>query len=120
MNNLMEERAEKFGVYVCQELKGAIAARGYSQLEIAHAIHKYPARLSHWLNADPVIPISAAMQICQYIGVELTDIMKRAEQRVKQEYQSDAEVAHDIITNDMTLATYRDPDKHREAHGEKY
>lgn len=120
MDKLMEEQAEKFGQYVCQELKGAITARGFSQQQVAHAIHKDPSVVSKWLNGNPIVPIRIAVEICSYIGVELTDIVHRADQRVKQEYQSDAEFAHDIIAHDMTLAAYTDPDKHREAHGEQY
>lgn len=83
MTNI-EDNGDKFALYVCQELKGAIVSRGFSQARVARSIKRHPNNVSKWLEGKPPVPISVAMQICSVIGVDFVDIVKRAEQRMSE------------------------------------
>ncbi|ROT86972.1 helix-turn-helix domain-containing protein [Bifidobacterium mongoliense] len=85
MDNLLRDRAELFGKYVSAEIKGAIVAQGYTQTEVAKGIDRQGANLSRWLSGKPTIPIEVALEVCNYIGVNLQKIVDRAQQRVEDE-----------------------------------
>ena len=85
MSNLLRDRAELFGKYVSAEIKGAIVAQGYTQTEVAKGIDRQGANLSRWLSGKPTIPIEVALEVCNYIGVNLQKIVDRAQQRVEEE-----------------------------------
>jgi transcriptional regulator with XRE-family HTH domain len=82
MDKRISERAQLFGEYVCGEIKGAIVSRGYSQADVASAIGRQSANLSRWLNAKPTIPIEVADEVCEFAGLDLADIVDRAQKRV--------------------------------------
>lgn len=67
---------------MCGEIKGAIVSRGYSQADVASAIGRQSANLSRWLNAKPTIPIEVADEVCEFAGLDLADIVDRAQKRV--------------------------------------
>lgn len=71
-----------FSKYVGAELKGAIASHGYSQGKVADALGHARSAMSNWLNAKPPIDVAVANKICDYIGMDFTVVIKRAEQRV--------------------------------------
>lgn len=85
MDKILRDRAKLFGKYVSAEIKGAIVANGYTQTDVAKAIDRQGANLSRWLNGKPVIPVEVAMEVCDYIGVDIRSIMDRAERRVVDE-----------------------------------
>jgi transcriptional regulator with XRE-family HTH domain len=130
MSNLLRQRAELFGKYVSAEVKGAIVARGYTQTDVAKAIHRQGANLSRWLNGKPTIPIEVALEICDYIGASLQQIVTSANTRVENELGPwpPIEVNPDMLSDDdrrrivleklsnggMGLAAYEDENKEAE------
>ena len=82
MSNLLRKRADLFGKYISAEVKGAIVTRGYTQTDVAKAIDRQGANLSRWLNGKPTIPIEVAMEVCNYIGIDIRKVVDAAEQRV--------------------------------------
>lgn len=133
MTNDIEKRAELFSKYVGSELKGAIASHGYSQGKVADALGHARSAMSKWLNAKPPIDVAIANKICDYIGMDITVVIRRAEQRVIDELgpwppivvdpsrMSDEEkvqlVLKKIATDDQTLAASTDPYKKYEKEG---
>jgi transcriptional regulator with XRE-family HTH domain len=125
MSNYLETRAQRFGKFVCAELKGAIVTRGFSQAEVALAINKQKANVSKWLNAKPVIAIDVAQSICEYIGVSLEDIVNRANDRLVEEMgpyedESQREALIDRVVMDpesFGVAALHDENKSRESQG---
>ncbi|GAA6121936.1 hypothetical protein BPY_00440 [Bifidobacterium psychraerophilum] len=85
MDNLLRKRADLFGKYVSAEIKGAIVAQGFTQTDVAKGINRQGANLSRWLGGKPTIPIEVALEVCNYIGVDLQKIVDRAQQRVQDE-----------------------------------
>jgi transcriptional regulator with XRE-family HTH domain len=133
MTNDIEKRAELFSKYVGSELKGAIASHGYSQGKVADALGHARSAMSKWLNAKPPIDVAVANKICDYIGMDITVVIRRAEQRMIDELGpwppvevdplllSDEEkvqlVLKKIATDDQTLAASTDPYKKYEKEG---
>lgn len=121
MDNELEERAQLFSRYVCAELKGAIVTRGLNQADVAAAIGRQKANLSRWLNAKPPIAIDVAQEVCEYIGVNLGDIVERANRRLVSELgpyvSGDEEIADQIAANPdlYDLAANNDDNKELEA-----
>ena len=121
MDNELEERAQLFSRYVCAELKGAIVTRGLNQADVAAAIGRQKANLSRWLNAKPPIAIDVAQEVCEYIGVNLGDIVERANRRLVSELgpyvSGDEEIADQIAANPYLydLAANNDDNKELEA-----
>lgn len=132
MDNQLREMSERFGQYLCAEIKGAIVTHGFSQGNVAKGIQRQQANLSRWLNANPVIPIAVAYEVCNYIGADLREITNRAEQRVEEEMgpyeKSGSRVTLDDLTEDekvqivldklsrgdLSVAALHDPNKHLE------
>lgn len=121
MDNELEERAQLFSRYVCAELKGAIVTRGLNQADVAAAIGRQKANLSRWLNAKPPIAIDVAQEVCEYTGVNLGDIVERANRRLVSELgpyvSGDEEIADQIAANPdlYDLAANNDDNKELEA-----
>ena len=132
MDKNLHERSELFGKYLCAEIKGAIVTHGFGQGQVADGIHRQKANLSRWLNANPVIPIAVAYEVCCFIGASLRELTDRAEQRVENEmgpYDDERPrmtlddltedekvqiVLEKLAQGDMSLATMRDPNKYLE------
>lgn len=122
-----------FSKYVGAELKGAIASHGYSQGKVADALGHARSAMSNWLNAKPPIDVAVANKICDYIGMDFTVVVKRAEQRVTDdlgpypplevdpsqlsEEEKIQYVLDRIKADDQTLAASTDPNKEREEEG---
>ena len=133
MTNIIQDRAMLFSKYVGAELKGAIASHGYSQGKVADALGHARSAMSNWLNAKPPIDVAVANKICDYIGMDFTVVIKRAEQRVTDDLGpypplevDPSELSEDekiqyvldrIKADDQTLAASTDPDKEREEEG---
>jgi len=82
MDQILKGRAALFSKYISEELRGAIAAKGHSQRQIAKAIERQPKNLSMWLSGERQIPMDVAYQICDHIGMDIETIVSRAEQDV--------------------------------------
>jgi transcriptional regulator with XRE-family HTH domain len=133
MDYILRERAKLFGKYISAALKGEIVTRGYSQGEVADGIQRQKANLSRWLNGKPTIPIEVAHEVCDFIGVDLQDLVANAEQRIIRELGSWPPVEVDplllsdeekvqlvlkkIAADDQTLAASTDPYKKYEKEG---
>lgn len=133
MTNIIQDRALLFSKYVGAELKGAIASHGYSQGKVADALGHARSAMSNWLNAKPPIDVAVANKICDYIGMDFTVVVKRAEQRVTDDLGSYPQLEVDpsqlpedekiqyvldkIKAGDQTLAASTDPNKEREEEG---
>ncbi|MCT6837097.1 MAG: helix-turn-helix domain-containing protein, partial [Bifidobacteriales bacterium] len=133
MTNIIQDRALLFSKYVGAELKGAIASHGYSQGKVADALGHARSAMSNWLNAKPPIDVAVANKICDYIGMDFTVVVKRAEQRVTDDLGSCPQLEVDpsqlpedekiqyvldkIKAGDQTLAASTDPNKEREEEG---
>ncbi|KFF31682.1 helix-turn-helix domain-containing protein [Bifidobacterium bombi] len=119
---LLIQRSQLCSKYIGAELKGAIRARGYTQGAVADAIGRPRPTMTNWLNSKPAIPVAEAVQICDFIGIKLEDIIHRAQQRVEDELgpwppiQDDdfADVLARANRGDITLAANNNPDKERE------
>lgn len=138
---LLASRGKLFSKYVGAELKGAIRSHGHTQGEVADAIGRPRPTMTNWLNAKPAIPISEALQVCNYIEVDLQTIVSLANERVIAELgpwppitididnlnetkqaalaDDDARMARTLAKIEdpelrMALAAYRDPDKGKE------
>ena len=85
MDKLLRDRAELFGKYIGAEIKGAIIAQGHTQKDVAEGTGRQNANISRWLNGKPTIPVEVALEICDYIGIDLQKIVNRAQQRVEDE-----------------------------------
>lgn len=85
MDQILKERATLFSKYISEEIRGAIAAKGHSQRQVATEIQRQPKNLSQWLSGDRQIPMDVAYQICDFIGIEIQTIITRAEQDVVKE-----------------------------------
>lgn len=122
MDNELEERAQLFSRYVCAELKGAIVTRGLNQADVATAIGRQKANLSRWLNAKPPIAIDVAQEVCEYIGVNLGDIVERANRRLVAELgpyiAGDAELADRIAANPNLYDIAANKDKNKKLESE--
>lgn len=126
MDNLLRERSELFGKYVSAEIKGAIVAQGYTQKEVAKGIDRQGANLSRWLGGKPTIPIEVALEVCNYIGVNLQKIVDRAQQRVEEELGpwppitvdpsvlSEDEIKRLALSGEYGFAANVNPDKEKE------
>lgn len=133
MTNIIQDRAILFSKYVGAELKGAIASHGYSQGKVADALGHARSAMSNWLNAKPPIDVAVANKICDYIGVDFTVVIKRAEQRVTDDLgpypQLDVDpsrlpedekvkfVLDKIQAGEQTLVASTDPYKKQEKEG---
>lgn len=133
MTNIIQDRAMLFSKYIGAELKGAIASHGYSQGKVADALGHARSAMSNWLNAKPPIDVAVANKICDYIGMDFTVVVKRAEQRVTDDLgpypplevdpsqlSEDEKIQYvldKIKTDDQTLAASTDPNKEREEEG---
>lgn len=122
-----------FSKYVGAELKGAIASHGYSQGKVADALGHARSAMSNWLNAKPPIDVAVANKICDYIGMDFTVVIKRAEQRVNDdlgpypplevdpsqlpEDEKIQYVLDRIKAGDQTLVASTDPYKKQEEEG---
>lgn len=122
-----------FSKYVGAELKGAIASHGYSQGKVADALGHARSAMSNWLNAKPPIDVAVANKICDYIGMDFTVVVKRAEQRVADdlgpypplevdpsqlpEDEKIQYVLDKIKAGDQTLVASTDPYKEQEKEG---
>lgn len=130
MDKLLRDRAELFGKYVGAEIKGAIIAQGHTQKDVAEGTGRQNANISRWLNGKPTIPVEVALEICDYIGIDLQKIVNRAQQRVEDELGpwppieidpaalSDEEkkrlVMEKVRRGDLSLAANYDPNKEAE------
>lgn len=133
MTNTIQDRAILFSKYVGAELKGAIASHGYSQGKVADALGHARSAMSNWLNAKPPIDVAVANKICDYIGMDFTVVIKRAEQRITDDLgpypplevdpsqlPDDEKIRYvldRVKADDQTLAASTDPDKEREEEG---
>lgn len=122
-----------FSKYIGAELKGAIASHGYSQGKVADALGHARSAMSNWLNAKPPIDVAVANKICDYIGMDFTVVVKRAEQRVADdlgpypplevdpsqlpEDEKIQYVLNKIKAGDQTLVASTDPYKEQEKEG---
>ena len=133
MTNIIQDRAMLFSKYIGAELKGAIASHGYSQGKVADALGHARSAMSNWLNAKPPIDVAVANKICDYIGMDFTVVVKRAEQRVTDdlgpypplevdpsqlpEEEKIQYVLDKIKAGDQTLVASTDPYKEQEKEG---
>lgn len=133
MTNIIQDRAMLFSKYIGAELKGAIASHGYSQGKVADALGHARSAMSNWLNAKPPIDVAVANKICDYIGMDFTVVVKRAEQRVTDdlgpypplevdpsqlpEDEKIQYVLNKIKAGDQTLVASTDPYKEQEKEG---
>lgn len=122
-----------FSKYIGAELKGAIASHGYSQGKVADALGHARSAMSNWLNAKPPIDVAVANKICDYIGMDFTVVVKRAEQRVTDDLgpypplevdpsqlSEDEKIQYvldKIKAGDQTLVASTDPYKEQEKEG---
>lgn len=131
-NEQLENRAKVFSRYFGLELKGAIAAQGYSQAKVAEALGHAKSAMSNWLNAKPPISVDVAQKICELIGVDMRTIVDRANVRTIDELgpwppinvsavEAAAARLRDIAaskgfdTGAITRAAYRDDSRDAEA-----
>lgn len=130
MDQTLKGRAALFSKYISEELRGAIAAKGHSQRQIAKAIERQPKNLSMWLSGERQIPMDVAYQICDHIGMDIETIVSRAEQDVIKDLGPwpPIEVNPDVLSDDdrrrivleklsnggMGLAAYEDENKEAE------
>ncbi|MCX8648176.1 helix-turn-helix transcriptional regulator [Bifidobacterium sp. B4107] len=133
MTNIIQDRAMLFSKYIGAELKGAIASHGYSQGKVADALGHARSAMSNWLNAKPPIDVAVANKICDYIGMDFTVVVKRAEQRVTDDLgpypplevdpsqlSEDEKIQYvldKIKAGDQTLVASTDPYKEQEKEG---
>lgn len=101
--------------------------------KVADALSHARSAMSNWLNAKPPIDVAVANKICDYIGMDITVVIRRAEQRVKEDLgpypplavdpsqlPDDEKVAYvldKVKAGDQTLAAMHDPNKEKEAEG---
>lgn len=129
MDQILKDRAALFSKYISEEIRGAIAAKGHSQRQIAKAIERQPKNLSMWLSGERQIPMDVAYQICDHIGMDIETIVARAEQDVIKDLGPWPPIEVDIsslsdeerkrrtlskVGNDMGLAAYLDENKEAE------
>ena len=133
MTNIIQDRALLFSKYIGAELKGAIASHGYSQGKVADALGHARSAMSNWLNAKPPIDVAVANKICDYIGMDFTVVVQRAEQRVTDDLgpypplevdpsqlSEDEKIQYvldKIKAGDQTLVASTDPYKEQEKEG---
>ena len=133
MTNIIQDRALLFSKYIGAELKGAIASHGYSQGKVADALGHARSAMSNWLNAKPPIDVAVANKICDYIGMDFTVVVQRAEQRVTDDLgpypplevdpsqlSEDEKIQYvldKIKADNQTLAASTDPNKEQEEEG---
>ena len=133
MTNIIQDRAMLFSKYIGAELKGAIASHGYSQGKVADALGHARSAMSNWLNAKPPIDVAVANKICDYIGMDFTVVVQRAEQRVTDDLgpypplevdpsqlSEDEKIQYvldKIKADNQTLAASTDPNKEQEEEG---
>ena len=100
---------------------------------MADALVHARSAMSNWLNAKPPTDVAVANKICDYIGMDITVVIRRAEQRVMEDlgpYPSlavdssqlpkDEKVAYvldKVKAGDQSLAAMNDPNKEKEARG---
>lgn len=82
MSKKRRDRAEEFTRYVGLELKGAIAARGFTAQAVAAATARSPAAFNRWINGKADIPMTALCESCELIGVEPDSIIENAYARM--------------------------------------
>lgn len=75
-------RSETFARYVGLQLKGSIIARSLTAKAVAEAIGRGDANLNRWLNGKVEIPISVVCEVCEFIGVEPSQIIQLAYDRM--------------------------------------
>ncbi|KAE8130247.1 MULTISPECIES: helix-turn-helix domain-containing protein [Bifidobacterium] len=130
VNQLLKDRAVLFSKRVSEEIRGAIAAKGYSQRQVAREIKRQPKNLSQWLSGERQIPMDVAYQICGHVGMNIQTIVARAEQdvinevgpwppiEINLEALSDEDkkriVMEKVRQGDMNLAAYHDENKESE------
>lgn len=81
----IDENDERFAYLVAQELKGAIAARGYTTKKVAERIGTYAPVLSKYFIGERSIPMSTLYKACYIIGVEAGELLDRASERLIKE-----------------------------------
>ena len=101
--------------------------------KVADALGHARSAMSNWLNAKPPIDVAVANKICDYIGMDITVIIRRAEQRMTEDlgpypslavdpsqFPEDEKVAYvldKVRAGDQELAAMKDPNKEKEAEG---
>lgn len=53
--------------------------------KVADALGHARSAMSNWLNAKPPTDVAVANKICDYIGMDITVVIRRAEQRVMED-----------------------------------
>ena len=76
------DRGIRFTAYVGLELKGAIAARGWTATAVAQATSHSPAALSRWLSGQKALPMPVLLEACDVIGADPREIVERAYSRL--------------------------------------
>lgn len=101
--------------------------------KVADALGHARSAMSNWLNAKPPTDVAVANKICDYIGMDITVVIRRAEQRVMEDLSpyppltvdpsqlpKDEKVAYvldKVRAGDQSLAAMNDPNKEKEAEG---
>lgn len=76
------DRGSLFATYAGLELKGAIAARGWTATAVAQATSHSPAALSRWLSGQKTLPMPVLLEACDVIGADPREIVERAYSRL--------------------------------------
>lgn len=82
MEQMLKKRAESFSRFVSEEVRGAIAAKGFTQRRVATKLRRQPKNLSQWLSGERQIPMDVAYQICDIINMDIQTIVARADEDV--------------------------------------
>lgn len=81
----MSNDGDRFTALVGAEIKGAIAARGWSARAVARETGHSPTALNGWLNGRRALPLSTLYEITELVGVPARDVVERAYLRMCEE-----------------------------------
>lgn len=80
------DRGLIFGKYVGLELKGAIISRGNTAAGVAKSLGHSQSAFTNWLNGKVQIPISVVVNASEVIGIEPSQIIDAAYDRLVYEF----------------------------------
>lgn len=78
----IQERGERFSFLLAQELKGAIAARGFTTKYVAEQLGTYAPVLSNYFNGKRALPADTLNKACEVIGMDPGELVNRAYDRL--------------------------------------
>jgi transcriptional regulator with XRE-family HTH domain len=81
----MERHGQRFAELVGLELKGMIAANGFTQAQVAEHLGHSPTALGRWLKGKPPITVGVLYDICNDIKANPKAVIEKAYNRLLEE-----------------------------------